>query len=49
MGTLILDKDEQKYTPKEIEKAIQKLRRDWRMRNWDLIEDDIVHVHISKV
>ena len=48
MGTLILDSDEQKYSAKQIEKAIQNLRKSWRMKAWDK-EDDMAHVHLGKI
>jgi hypothetical protein len=45
MVTLILNKEEQNFEPKQIEKTIQALRRDWRQKNFDFIEDDMVHIH----
>lgn len=48
MGTLIIDKDEQKYDAKHIEKAIQDLRKSWRQQIWDE-EGEVAHIHLDKV
>ena len=41
MGTLILDEDEQNYDPKQIEKVIQDLRHQWRMKTWTIENGDL--------
>lgn len=48
MGTLILDKEEQKYDAKQIEKAIQDLRRSWKRQIWDEKENE-AHIHLGKI
>jgi hypothetical protein len=44
MVTIILDKDEQNYGPREVEKDIQKIRKAWRKKIWNIEEDGTVRI-----